>query len=101
MKATIESRHISTCSCGFTACDDSERGVTIQMLNHIKSKHKVWYKKLIKLGRKEAMCQNGRGYYDDGKSQDRGCGWFKATETFREAHTGNALYSKMTGGYSL
>ena len=59
------------------------------MFNHIKRNHKRCYEKIKKLGREEAMSQNGRGYADDGKSPNDG--WFKAQPSFRIAWMKNAL----------
>ncbi len=84
----LEPSFTVTC-CDFTFSAPYEHEALEKLMNHIKRNHPDVVKKLNIAGRKEAMSQNGCGYFDNGEGMTGG--WFQAESTFRQAWKRNAL----------
>ena len=80
---------LQCCDCMPNRSFDREYAAIEALLNHIIKSHPSLYAKLKKFGRRLAQSQNGRGYFDRGKSSNDG--WHKAMPTFRRAWIVSAL----------
>jgi hypothetical protein len=88
----LERTFTVTC-CDFKFSASYEYEALNKLMAHIRKNHPAVVKKLNKNGRREAMSQNGCGYFDNGKGSTGG--WFDAQSSFREAWKRNALKSML------
>ena len=84
----LEKKFTVSC-CSFQFSSDWEHESVAKLMSHIRKCHPELVKKINKNARKQAMSQNGCGYWDELSSNYSG--WHKATPTFREAWKLNAL----------